>query len=378
MKMDKLLLILTIFMFSLGLLMIFSASSVQASLSGTPYSYFIKQALTLIVCGIMFLIVTNTPLKIYRKTAFIIVIIIITSLFGVYLYGSILGGAKSWIDLGFYNYQPSEFAKTAIILYMAVYYNKNKDSKSMIKILFPIIVAVAICALTYIQPDLGTTTIIVFITGLVFFSVPMEFKFKKILIQFALLIIAAALVFGFATKFAFLHTGQQSRLDYKNPCAKYLSGGTGYQVCNGFIAINHGGVMGVGLGNSTQKYLYLPAAHTDFIFAVILEELGLVTGIIIIIIYFLILVRIMRIAFRSHNIMGSIIAYGTALYLFIHMVINLGGVLAIIPLTGVPLPFLSYGGSYAFNLCVLLALVQRVEIENKKKNQLKMLSEGKE
>lgn len=378
MKMDKLLLILTIFMFSLGLLMIFSASSVQASLSGTPYAYFIKQALTLAVCGIIFIVVTNIPLIFYKRTSFLIVLIVVASLIAVYLYGSILGGAKSWIDLGFYNYQPSEFAKTALILYMAVYYNKHKDDKSIIQILKPIIIAIIICAFTYIQPDLGTTAIIVFITGLIFFSLPIENKFKKTLVQFALLTVAIVLVYGVAVNFSFLHSGQQSRLDFQNPCTKYLSGGTGYQVCNGFIAINHGGLLGVGLGNSTQKYLYLPAAHTDFIFAIILEELGLVTGIVIIIIYMIILIRIMRIAFKSYNLMGSVIAYGTALYLFIHIIINLGGVLAIIPLTGVPLPFLSYGGSYALNLCILLALVQRVEIENKQKSQLKMLREGKE
>ena len=131
--------------------------------------------------------------------------------------------------------------------------------------------------------------------------------------------------------------------------------------------------MGVGLGNSTQKYLYLPEAHTDFIMAIILEELGLIVGIVIMIIYTIILTSIIRIAYRSHNLMGSVIAYGTAVYIFLHIVVNLTGLLGLLPLTGVPLPFLSYGGSYALNLAILLALVQRVEIENKRKLQERVL-----
>ncbi|MDD2470213.1 MAG: FtsW/RodA/SpoVE family cell cycle protein, partial [Bacilli bacterium] len=109
---------------------------------------------------------------------------------------------------------------------------------------------------------------------------------------------------------------------------------------------------------------------------VILEEIGLIAGIGIIIIYIIILMRIMKIAFRSYNLMGSIIAYGTAVYIFLHVFINLVGVLGLLPLTGVPLPFLSYGGSYALNLSILLALVQRVEIENKQKMRKKILMQG--
>ena len=364
-------------MFVLGLFMIFSASSVEASLNGMPYHYFVKQAVTLIMCTVISFVVISIPLKFYKRTAFFFILFIIGSLVAVYLYGAIVNQARSWIPLGFYNFQPSEFAKTAIILYMAVYYNKYKESQNIIVILIPLLAAVAACFLTFIQPDFGTTFIIVILTVAIFFGVPFDKKIKKSFLQFVALATGVAVLFAFATGNTILRPGQLARLDYKNPCTKYLSGGSGYQVCNGFIAINNGGLWGVGIGNSTQKYLYLPAAHTDFIFAVILEEMGLVAGICILLIYLTILYLIMRIAFRSCTLMGSIIAYGTAIYIFLHIAINLVGVLGLLPLTGVPLPFLSYGGSYALNLSILLALVQRVEIENKRKLQERMLKEGR-
>jgi cell division protein FtsW len=377
MKMDKWLFFFTTFLFILGLFMIFSASSVQASLTGSPYHYFIRQGLILAICAVISLIIMSIPLKFYRKVAFLFALFILGSLIVVYLYGAIINKARSWIPLGFFNYQPSEFAKTAIILYMAIYYNKHKDSDNLIVAIIPLLTAVAMCALTFIQPDFGTTFIIVLLTAAIFFAVPFQKGIKKTILQFAGLISIVVILFSLTTDSPILRSGQMSRLDFKNPCSKYLTGGTGYQVCNGFIAINNGGLWGVGLGNSTQKYLYLPEAHTDFIFAVTLEELGLVACIAIIIIYIVILFRILRIAYHSYNLMGSLIAYGTAIYIFLHIAINLGGVLGLLPLTGVPLPFLSYGGSYGLNLALLLALVQRVEIENKKKHQEKALREGK-
>lgn len=377
MKMDKLLLFLTSLMFIIGLFMIFSASSVESSLTGEPYHYFIRQGIILIGCSIAFIFVINIPLKFYKKTALMLLLFILGSLIVVYLYGSLINRAKSWINLGFFNYQPSEFAKMAIIIYMGVYYNKHRDIKTFSEAIVPLVGAIAVCALTFIQPDFGTTAIIVAITAAIFFAVPMDKEIKSNVVKFAALIVAVAVIFLLATDSSILKSGQASRLDYRNPCSKYLTGGSGYQVCNGFIAINNGGLWGVGLGNSTQKYLYLPEAHTDFIFAIMLEELGLVICSLIILTHITILLLILKIGRKSYNLMGSIICYGTAVYIFLHIFINLGGVLGLIPLTGVPLPFLSYGGSYALNLSILLALVQRVEIENKKHYQEKLLKEGK-
>ena len=164
-----------------------------------------------------------------------------------------------------------------------------------------------------------------------------------------------------------------NRLLYTNPCDRYEES-SGYQVCNGYIAIDNGGLLGVGVGKSIQKYLYLPESHTDFIFPIIVEEWGLVVGIIIIIIYAILLYIIYQIAKKATNLRNSLIAYGVLIYLLLHISVNLIGVMGIGPLTGVPLPFLSYGGSYTLSLIIAIALVQRVHIETTIKNNKKAQS----
>ena len=159
---------------------------------------------------------------------------------------------------------------------------------------------------------------------------------------------------------------QSHRLTFLKPCSRYKED-TGYQVCNGYIAMNNGGIFGMGIGKSTQKYLYLPEAHTDFIFPIIVEETGLIGGVAILLLYMLLLFRIIAIARGTRDLTSSIICYGTFAYLFLHMVVNLGGILALIPLTGVPLPFLSYGGSFMLNALIMVAICQRVSIETKQK-----------
>ena len=160
-----------------------------------------------------------------------------------------------------------------------------------------------------------------------------------------------------------LQSRQLERFNFTNPCDRLLD--TGNQVCNGYIAINNGGLTGVGLGNSTQKYLYLPEPYTDFIFVVIVEELGLVTGIIIILAYIYLLYRILKIGRESYDNTGALICYGVAVYIFLHIAVNLLGLFGLMPMTGVPLPFMSYGGSFTLCLMVALCLVQRVAIETK-------------
>ena len=135
-------------------------------------------------------------------------------------------------------------------------------------------------------------------------------------------------------------------------------------MCNCYIAINNGGLTGMGLGNSTQKYLYLPEPYTDFIYAIIVEELGVITGVALILCYIFILFRILLIGRKSPNNRGAVICYGVAIYIFLHIAINLLGIMGVIPMTGVPLPFMSYGGSFSLCLIAGLTLVQRVSVEN--------------
>ena len=304
---------------------------------------------------------------------------ILIALAGLYPYGSITNSAKSWYDLKFFSIQPSEFAKTAIILYLAVYYEKiikRKDYDNM-KIIFPMILVLIATALVVFQPDLGTAIIIAGIAAFIFLALPIENKQMKTMKLTCIIgIIAAAIfvVFGgnILRNSNLLTSEQKDRLTYRAPCTRYTDK-TGYQVCNGFIAINNGGLFGVGLGNSTQKYLYLPEAYTDFIFPIVIEELGALVGILIIIGYLIILYRLLKIARNAVNMRGSIIAYGTFAYILLHLLVNFMGILALIPLTGVPVPFLSYGGSFYINLMFLLFTCERVAIETKNNKTKELL-----
>ena len=165
-------------------------------------------------------------------------------------------------------------------------------------------------------------------------------------------------------KHVLLSDPRLARLYYVNACDRYEDD-SGYQVCNGYIAIDNGGVTGTGIGNSIQKYLYLPESHTDFIFPIIVEEFGIIIGVIIIIAYMILVYHIFNIASHTKILQNSIICYGIGIYFLLHIFVNLGGVLGIIPLTGVPLPFLSYGGSFCISLIFAFAIVQRINIENK-------------
>ena len=167
---------------------------------------------------------------------------------------------------------------------------------------------------------------------------------------------------------SFLREYQLKRFNFFDPCERYQEE-TGYQLCNSLIAFKNGGLTGLGIGESTQKYLYLPESHTDFIFPIIVEEWGVFVGFIILILYCFMLMRILKIASSATNLGNSIIAYGVFAYLLFHIAVNLIGVMGIGPLTGVPLPFLSYGGSYTITLLFSMGLVQRVHYETYKKQE---------
>lgn len=368
-KMDIPLFIMVVLYVALGLVMIYSASNITAVVryGYQPYHFFIRQAIFVLVSFFIgFLIVLRFPTRNYGALAWPLVFLLIGSLALLFVKGKIAGGAISWFDLKYFKVQPSEFAKSILVIFMAIYYNKlhYKKVKNIYAYFVPLGFAAIIIGLVFMQPDLGSAAIIAGIVFLTFISIPVVqnniMKFIKIIAIGCILAIVAFLYSGND----FLSSIQKGRLNFKNPCSRYTET-TGYQVCNGFIAINNGGLFGVGLGNSTQKYLYLPESHTDFIFPIIVEELGLVTGIIIILGYAYILARILKIAKTSENLRCSILAYGTFWYFTLHILVNLLGVLALIPLTGVPLPFLSYGGSFTVNAIIMIFVVERVNIENK-------------
>lgn len=249
---------------------------------------------------------------------------------------------------------------------MAVFYDRSlkHKNKNMYTDLIPIVVGIVMFLLIAMQPDFGGAIILAGIVFLTFLIIPInKGNLTKMLKALSIAGIIGIILF-INSGADFLNSTQMARFKFKEPCVRYKED-TGYQVCNGFIAMHNGGLFGVGLGNSTQKYLYLPEAHTDFIFAIIVEELGLVTGIIVIIGYIVMLYRILKVAKNANTIRGSVLAYGTFCLILLHLIINFMGSLALIPLTGVPLPLLSYGGSFTINILLMLFVVQRVSVESK-------------
>ena len=368
-KMDLWLLLIMIIYSIVGLIMIFSSSSVSTVLryNVPQYHFFVRQAIFLVASFIIgFLIVIRFPTSKYKYIAPFAIVGIIVALIGLFAYGRITNNAQSWYDLGPFALQPSEFAKSIIIVFLAVAYSRleKKKNPNIYSFLIPVAICLAIAVLIAMQPDFGTALIICGIVFFVFISIPyVKQNIVKVLKIGAICLVIAVIALLYSGT-EILNSRQMQRFEFRNPCERYQEN-TGYQVCNGFIAIHNGGLFGVGLGNSSQKYLYLPESHTDFIFPIIVEELGLLVGILLIIGYMIMLWRILRIARQAENLRLSILAYGVFLYLLFHILINLLGILALIPLTGVPLPFLSYGGSFTINVVIMLFVVQRVNIENK-------------
>ncbi len=362
---DKPLLIITVALFIFGLIMVFSASNVTAYMTHavSPYNYFIKQGLFLLMGVVISLIIVRFNSRSYGFFSWVLLIIFTISLGVLLIVGKAQNQAVSWFDFGFFSIQPSEFIKIIVIVFLATYYDKNKKKLNKWSTsLFPIGICLIIAGLIFFQPDLGTTIIFCSIVGIIFLSVPIskEIKYKTIFVVLG--VVAAAYMVLVGTGRSALLDRQLQRFNYKNPCSRIMSDGN--QVCNCYIAINNGGLTGVGLGNSTQKYLYLPEPYTDFIYAIIVEELGVVTGVGLILLYLFILLRILIIGRSCPNNRGAVICYGVAAYIFLHVAVNLMGIMGMMPMTGVPLPFMSYGGSFTICLIAALTIVQRISFEN--------------
>ncbi len=365
--MDKPLLILMILFSCVGLITILSASNVAAVLryGVGPYYFFFKQLAFIglsFVLGFIFII--KIDVSKYKSLVVMALIAILVLLFGLLLYGQMVNSAKSWIDLGFFSIQPSEFAKLVLVLYMGIFFGEfSKGEKKQSRIWVLLTICGSVVLLVAAQPDYGTAGIISAIVFLTFIAIPFK---KNNLVSLLKIFGGAAIIvltIFLLNSSKFLSETQLNRFQYKNPCSRYTEA-TGYQVCNGYIALHNGGLFGLGIGKSTQKYLYLPEAHTDFIFAILVEELGVIAGSIVILGYIYLLYRIIKISKQCYNLRNSIICYGIAMIFLMHLLINFMGILALIPLTGVPLPLLSSGGSFTLTALIGLFIVQRIAIEN--------------
>lgn len=370
---DKPLLIASVALFIFGLLNIVTASSRAAVVNYdvSIYYYFYRQLIFIILGLIAGLIIIKTDTKYYKLIVPILFVAVIALNLWALTFEE-LSGSKNWIDLKFIKLQPSEFSKPIIIALLAIMFEKNYrklrtlNIKHYDTIATMIFIAMIIPAIIVLQKDFGTLLIILFIIFMMFLSSPIlkVDKIKTFLLMVGLG--ALALLVMYSVQGYILNDARISRFtSFLDPCGNYENGG--YQVCNSYIAINDGGLWGLGIGKSKQKYSYIPEPHTDSAFAIIAEEYGIYRTIFIFILYGVVLYRIAVIGAKSSTLRGRYMCVGIISYIFIHIFINLGGMFGLIPLTGVPLPFLSYGGSFVLSLIASLSIVQRVAIESKNK-----------
>ncbi|MBP2112282.1 putative lipid II flippase FtsW [Paenibacillus silagei] len=354
---DFQLLILTLLFVGFGLLMVFSSSS-SLTLASEKYSnnafFFVKKQLIWAVLGsfIMFVVMNIHYSKFKKWYAPIFVITLVLLLFVATTEG--INGAKSWMSIGTLGIQPTELAKLSIILYLAALITKKGERLRDLRTGYiPVMIIVGIVAgLIMLQPDLGSCMILVATSGLIIYAGGASMK--HIMGSIGLLILGVALVWGAKTAIDSLspHTEKaeikqdyrQGRIEAFLDPAKDASG-TGYHIMQSLIALGEGGTQGSGFGKSIQKLHYLPYPYTDFIFSVIGEELGFVGTALFLLLYLYFIWRGILISLRCTDPFGTLVGIGIMGLIAIQAFINIGGVTNTIPLTGVTLPFISYGGS---------------------------------
>lgn len=347
----------------LGLVMVTSASSeVASALSGNPLYHSIRHLIYLAIGGAACIITLQVPMAFWQRhgarlmlLAFVLLIMVLLP--GI---GREVNGAKRWIGFGLFNLQPSELAKLFTVMFIAGYLVRRQDEvrSKLTGFIKPMLVLGPMAVLLLAEPDFGATVV------LVGSCIAMLFLGGINLVRFIPLV-AAVLGAG-----VLVMTSQSYRMqrltNFIDPWADQY--GAGYQLSQALIAFGRGEWFGVGLGNSIQKQFYLPEAHTDFVFAVLAEELGMVGALATVALFVFVSVRALYIglwAEKARQYFSAYVAYGLAFQWIGQVLINIGVNVGLLPTKGLTLPFLSYGGSSLVICCVCMGLLLRIEWERR-------------
>ena len=327
---------------------------------GDPYRFVWKHQIAIVLGGVGLFVAASIPSASYRRLTYPVLALAFLGLLIVFLPGVAPGKVHRWIDLGPLNFQPSELAKGAMALYLAHFLTKKADRiTSFVLGLFPpLLIVGAAVVLIVLEPDLGGAVFISLILFAFFFIAGARPRHLAILTVCGLVLLACAIVTA---------SYRSDRLaSFFDPAAPKQ--GKGYQLNQSLLAFGAGGVKGVGLGESRQKMFYLPEAHTDFIFAVVGEETGLWGTAGILSLFLLLGVRGLRITVRHPQPFGRLLAFGYTFLLVCQAGLNMAVVLGLLPTKGLPLPFISYGGSSLVMTLVyagvLLSLSREIPREN--------------
>jgi len=340
-------LILVIALMGIGLLMLFSASYAAAyydpKINNATY-YFTRQAIFAVAGVSIMFIISFMDYRRFRVLSPLLMIGSIALLILVLIIGKGNFGEKRWIDLGFIQFQPSEIAKVAVIFFFSSMISVNSDKMKTFRYgVLPFVAVLAVIAgLMFLEPHLSGAVLIVGVGAALMWMGGTHWGW------FASAIGAAG-VAGVAA-ISFLDYARKRVETYINPFLDPQ--GDGYQIIQSLYAIGSGGALGLGFGNSRQKYLYLPEAHNDFIFAIVCEELGFIGAVIILALFALLIIRGYWIALHARDKFGSLLAGGITTMVALQTVLNIGVVTGVLPVTGAALPFFSYGGTA---LLILLA-----------------------
>lgn len=382
---DYPLLITYVILCLIGLVMVYSASMVAATkgtLTGgleVAGTHFYNRQLMYVIMSfiVVFFIAFMMNIKILKQVKVQMWIMGITFivLCLTLVVGKNINGSKSWISLGFMNLQASELLKIAFILYISYVLSKKLPQvRTDLKLIAMPLILVAIClGLVLLQGDIGQTLLItiIIISMFIYAGIGVQ-KLVKGPVLFVIL--GLLLVAGFFIISGMMPHYLKARFStLMNPFSS--EAGTGYHLSNSLIAIGNGGLFGRGLGNGIMKLGYLPEAHTDFIFAVICEELGLIGGLFVICLLFFIVYRAFVLATKTPSYFYKLICIGVASYIGSQTFVNLGGISATIPLTGVPLPFISFGGSSMLSLSIAMGLLllvgKQIKMDERKMKKAK-------
>jgi rod shape determining protein RodA len=335
----------------LGVLMIYSATFQSAS-----QEMYIRQLQWLFAAMILFFILLNIDYHRIADSAFPIYLGSLLLLVAVLIFGKRISGAKSWFSLGYFNFQPSEIAKISAVLFLAKYLS---DETRMFLVFRDFVMAGVIMLipmfLIILQPDMGTT--ITFLPPLIMLMFLAGMRYKWIL---------GAILAGVASLpvfWMFLKPYQKDRiLTFVDPTKDPL--GAGYQIIQSKIAVGSGRIFGKGLfSKQTQAYLdYIPEKHTDFVFSVLAEDFGLVGVLLTLAAYFILMLRVLSTAKQARDRVGVFIVMGLFSVLFFHFVVNVGMIVGLMPITGLPLPLMSYGGSSLLSTVAALGIVMNVRM----------------
>ena len=330
-----------------GLLMVYNASVVEAYQLFSDKYHFLKLQAIWLGLGLISLVITSiVPYQLFRKLAPLALIINIILLITVLIPGvsQQAYGARRWINLGDFSLQPTELIKLTLVIYLAAWLSKKRSFW-----LYLVVLGV-ILGLVMLQPDLGTAVVIIFTAILVYYTSGASFIY---------LLLVGVLGTGSGLGLILSSPYRKERLlTFLNLNRDPL--GSSYHIRQALIAIGSGGLWGLGLGQSRQKYQFLPQVTTDSIFAIIAEEIGFIGASLVIIVLFSIVFRSLRIAARAPDTFSRLLAVGIAGWIGFQTLINIAAMLALLPLTGVPLPFISYGGSSLIVIMTAVGLLLNV------------------